>query len=78
MIEFSDRLELYRRGILKPPEPRAIELSAQIMTSSELTKPVRLRWRSPKTHPRRHLPRSLLDGTHRQRPRSCSQSFTIS
>lgn len=27
MIEFSDRMELYRRGILKLPEPRVIELS---------------------------------------------------
>ena len=46
MIEFSDRMELYRRGILKPPEPRAIELSAQLMPSNELAKPVNLRWRS--------------------------------
>lgn len=46
MIEFSDRMELYRRGILKPPEPRVIELSAQVMPSNELAKPVNLRWRS--------------------------------
>ncbi|MFN9651046.1 MAG: AAA family ATPase, partial [Pseudanabaena sp.] len=46
MIEFSDRMELYRRGILKPPEPRVIELSAQVMPSNESTKPVNLRWRS--------------------------------
>nr|WP_242016564.1 DUF499 domain-containing protein [Pseudanabaena cinerea] len=45
-IEFSDRMELYRRGILKPPEPRVIELSAQVMPSSELAKTVNLRWRS--------------------------------
>ncbi|MFN9516271.1 MAG: AAA family ATPase, partial [Pseudanabaena sp.] len=45
-IEFSDRMELYRRGILKPPEPRVIELSAQVMPSNESTKPVNLRWRS--------------------------------
>ncbi|MBD2176693.1 ATP-binding protein [Pseudanabaena sp. FACHB-1998] len=45
-IEFSDRMELYRRGILKPPEPRVIELSAQVMTSSEPAKTVNLRWRS--------------------------------
>jgi len=46
MIEFSDRMELYRRGILKPPEPRVIEINAQVMQSSELAKPVNLRWRS--------------------------------
>jgi len=45
-IEFSDRMELYRRGILKPPEPRVIELSAQVMPSNESAKPVNLRWRS--------------------------------
>jgi hypothetical protein len=45
-IEFSDRMELYRRGILKPPEPRVVELNAQVMPSSEVAKPVRLRWRS--------------------------------
>jgi Protein of unknown function (DUF499) len=45
-IEFSDRMELYRRGILKPPEPRVIELSAQVMPSSELSKPVRVKWRA--------------------------------
>ncbi len=46
-IEFSDRMELYRRGILKPPEPRVIELNVQVMPSSELAKTVNLRWRSP-------------------------------
>jgi hypothetical protein len=45
-IEFSDRMELYRRGILTPPEPRVIEINAQVMSSSELAKPVNLRWRS--------------------------------
>jgi len=45
-IKFSDRMELYRRGILKSPEPRVIELNAQVMPSSEVAKPVRLRWRS--------------------------------
>lgn len=45
-IELSDRMELYRRGILKPPEPRVIELSAQVMPSNESAKPVNLRWRS--------------------------------
>ena len=45
-IEFSDRMELYRRRILKSPEPRVIELNAQVMPSSEVAKPVRLRWRS--------------------------------
>ncbi len=45
-IEFSDRMELYRRGILKSPEPRVVELNAQVRPSSEVAKPVRLRWRS--------------------------------
>lgn len=45
-IEFSERMELYRRGILKQPEPRVIELSVQVMPSSELAKTVNLRWRS--------------------------------
>lgn len=45
-IEFSDRMILYRRGILQPPQPRSIELSAQLMPSSEEKKPVRLRWRA--------------------------------
>lgn len=46
MIEFSDRMELYRRGVLKLPEPRVIELNVQVMPSSEETKPVRVKWRS--------------------------------
>jgi hypothetical protein len=41
-IEFSDRFELYRRGILKPPEPREIELNAQLMSD----KLVRVRWKA--------------------------------
>ncbi len=45
-IEFSERLLLYRRGILEPPKPREIELSAQVMPSAESTKPVRVRWRA--------------------------------
>jgi hypothetical protein len=45
-IEFSDRLLLYRRSILEPPKPREIELSAQTMSSTESTKPVRVRWRA--------------------------------
>jgi len=45
-IEFSDRMELYRRGILKLPEPRVIELNVQVMPSSNVTKPVRVKWRS--------------------------------
>ena len=32
-IEFSDRMILYRRGILQPPEPRVIELNAQVMSN---------------------------------------------
>jgi len=45
-IEFSDRMVLYRRGILQPPLPREIELSAQIMSSTETAKPVRVRWKA--------------------------------
>ena len=45
-IEFSDRVILYRRGILQPPEPREIELDAQVMSSSETAKPVRVRWKA--------------------------------
>ncbi|MES1024903.1 DUF499 domain-containing protein [Gloeocapsa sp. BRSZ] len=44
-IEFSERMELYRRGILQPPEPREIELSAQVMPGS-VDKTVRVRWRA--------------------------------
>ncbi len=45
-IEFSDRLLLYRRGILESPKPREVELNAQVMPSTESTKPVRVRWRA--------------------------------
>lgn len=45
-IEFSDRMILYRRGILQSPEPRVIELNAQVMPSSETVKPVRIRWKA--------------------------------
>lgn len=37
---------LYRRGILQPPEPKIIELNAQLMPSTEALKPVRLRWKA--------------------------------
>ena len=45
-IEFSERIELYRRGILQPPKPREIELNAQVMSSTDKLKPVRLRWKA--------------------------------
>lgn len=45
-IEFSERMLLYRRGILQPPQPREIELSAQVMPSSGVDKSVRVRWRA--------------------------------
>ncbi|MEO0012492.1 MAG: hypothetical protein RLZZ535_881, partial [Cyanobacteriota bacterium] len=45
-IEFSDRFILYRRGILQPPEPRVIELNAQVMPFTETEKPVRVRWKA--------------------------------
>ncbi len=46
IVEFSERVELYRRGILKLPEPREIELSAQIMLGSESNRSVQVRWRA--------------------------------
>ncbi|MEG4839201.1 DUF499 domain-containing protein [Microcoleus sp. B9-D4] len=45
-IEFSDRFSLYRRGILEPPAPKEVELSAQLMPSTEAAKPVRVRWKA--------------------------------
>jgi hypothetical protein len=45
-IEFSDRMILYRRGILQPPEPRVIELNAQVMPNTDEAKPVRVRWKA--------------------------------
>ena len=45
-IEFSDRPILYRRGILEPPAPKLVELSAQLMPSAEAAKPVRVRWKA--------------------------------
>jgi hypothetical protein len=45
-IEFSDRASLYRRGILEPPAPKEVELSAQLMPSAEAAKPVRVRWKA--------------------------------
>jgi hypothetical protein len=45
-IEFADRMELYRRGILKPPEPRVIELSAQVIAGGGDERKVQVRWRA--------------------------------
>jgi len=45
-IEFSERAELYRRGILKPPEPRVVELSAQLLPGGGEERTVRVRWRA--------------------------------
>jgi len=45
-IEFSERMVLYRRGFLEPPKPKEVELSAQLMPSTEVTKPVRVRWKA--------------------------------
>lgn len=45
-IEFADRMELYRRGILKPPEPRVIELNAQVIAGGTEEKKVQVRWRA--------------------------------
>ena len=46
LIEFSDRMVLYRRGLLKPPEPRMIELSAQVMPGTTPARGVQVRWRA--------------------------------
>ncbi len=45
-IEFSERMVLYRRGILELPKPREIELNAQLLSSTESVKPVRIRWKA--------------------------------
>lgn len=45
-IEFSERMELYRRNILKPPEPRVIELSAQVLPGGVEERTIQVRWRA--------------------------------
>jgi hypothetical protein len=45
-IEFSDRMELYRRGLLKPPEPRVVELDAQLLAGGTTERSVQVRWRA--------------------------------
>ncbi|MGB3653964.1 MAG: DUF499 domain-containing protein [Rivularia sp. (in: cyanobacteria)] len=45
-IEFSDRMVLYRRGILELPKPREIQLSTQLMNSTDSIKPVKVRWKA--------------------------------
>ncbi|TVQ23326.1 MAG: ATP-binding protein [Leptolyngbya sp. DLM2.Bin15] len=45
-IEFSDRAELYRRGLLKPPEPKLVELSAQLLAGGGDERTVQVRWRA--------------------------------
>jgi len=45
-IEFSEKMELYRRGILTPPAPKVIELSAQVTNTNTEAKSVRLRWKA--------------------------------
>ncbi|PSB15513.1 AAA family ATPase, partial [filamentous cyanobacterium Phorm 46] len=37
---------LYRRGILQPPAPKEVELSAQLMPCAEAAKPVRVKWKA--------------------------------
>jgi Protein of unknown function (DUF499) len=46
MLEFSDRMVLYRRGILESPKPREIQLNAQVMPSTQVSKPVQIRWKA--------------------------------
>lgn len=45
-LEFSERTELYRRGILKPPEPRVVELSTQVLSGGGAERTVQVRWRA--------------------------------
>jgi hypothetical protein len=45
-IEFSDRQELYRRNILKPPEARVVELDAVIVSSEGAESLARVRWKA--------------------------------
>ncbi|WP_017302292.1 ATP-binding protein [Nodosilinea nodulosa] len=45
-IEFSERAELYRRGLLKPPEPKVVELSAQLLAGAGEERTVQVRWRA--------------------------------
>lgn len=47
-IEFSERMELYRRGLLKPPEPRVIEMDAQVLAGGGggAERTVQVRWRA--------------------------------
>ena len=45
-IEFSERMVLYRRGILELPKPREIQLSTQLMNSTDSIKPVKVRWKA--------------------------------
>jgi hypothetical protein len=45
-IEFSERYILYRRGILKLPEPRIIELNAQLIINTETEKKARVKWKA--------------------------------
>ena len=45
-IEFSERMLLYRRGILVPPALKEIELSAQVLSGTVDAKIVRVRWKA--------------------------------
>ncbi len=46
LIEFSERMQLYRRGILVPPVPKEIELSAQVLSGTTDGKVARIRWKA--------------------------------
>jgi|GEM_PF-347669 len=45
-LEFSDRMVLYRRGILEAPKPREIQLDAIVMQTTQSSKPVQIRWKA--------------------------------
>lgn len=46
IIEFSERMQLYRRGILIPPVPKEIELSSQVLSNIGNTQIIRVRWKA--------------------------------
>ena len=46
MIEFSERMELYRRGILERPKPKEVELNAQVLSGTGTDRSVQVRWRA--------------------------------
>lgn len=46
-IEFSDRQTLYRRGVLQLPKPRQVDVSYQLLGTSDTEQQVDLSWQAP-------------------------------